>query len=284
MKNNKFDYFYSSTKVLLGISTAIEPKIGLLSPILTEIVGLTTPNQRIDRIEELLLDTIKRLDKLERFSSKENQKIQQSFIKLLNETKNKFNNMENNEDADINFNNILNEKYEYKGLYDHEYIKLIKVTCCTSKYLGSCEIKLKLINKAITLSGDIIDPNLCFYAGIYYNCLNKYLMAIGAYMCSIEKGDINPSLCLLNIGNNFKNLEIYDYALKAYEKSVEINPKQLLSWLNAGEILKLAGHEKKAKKYLLKYIECIENNKITETSKYYNKYDLEEAKKFCKIG
>lgn len=59
---------------------------------------------------------------------------------------------------------------------------------------------------------------------------------IAAYMNAVALGDSNPSLCYLNAGNRFRELNDYAIAISFYEKSIALNKKQSNAWLGAAQL------------------------------------------------
>ncbi|MGQ0619565.1 MAG: hypothetical protein ACT4QA_06550 [Panacagrimonas sp.] len=92
---------------------------------------------------------------------------------------------------------------------------------------------LELCEKSIArhpTSAAYFDKGLiCGRMGLSYD-------SIGAYMKAIDLGDPNPSLCFLNAGNRYREMNDEAIALSFYEKSVALNKSQANAWLAAANL------------------------------------------------
>jgi tetratricopeptide (TPR) repeat protein len=124
------------------------------------------------------------------------------------------------------------------------------------------------------------EEELNFNLGIQLGASGKHAEAIAAYLKAIENNDPNPSLCFLNIGNRYQAMGYLDLALTAWEKSIELNPKQCLAYLRAGEQYRTLGKLEKAYSRLKFYVDFIAENNIQPGSKFYIDEALKSAREF----
>jgi len=104
--------------------------------------------------------------------------------------------------------------------------------------------------------------------------------SIAAHLSAIENNDPNPSLCFLNIGNRYQAMGHFNLALSAWEKSIELNPKQCLAYLKAGEQYRILGDLDKAFERLKFYVDFIKDNDLQVGSKFYIEHSFKEAESF----
>ena len=93
-----------------------------------------------------------------------------------------------------------------------------------------------------------------FHLGLLEGERGSQQASIDNYTKAIEHGDPNPSLCYLNIGNRYRALGKNELALSAYEKSVELNPKQAQAWFGAAQLHSNAGDIEQAMRCYQAYI------------------------------
>lgn len=88
-----------------------------------------------------------------------------------------------------------------------------------------------------------------FNMGLIAGNMRKPYDSICAYMKAIDLGDPNPSLCFLNAGNRYRELNDIEIALAFYEKAIEMNPKQANAYLAAAQIHEQNKNSKSAQKF-----------------------------------
>jgi tetratricopeptide (TPR) repeat protein len=104
-----------------------------------------------------------------------------------------------------------------------------------------------------------------FNKGYLAGLVGKPYDSIGAYMKAIELDDPNPSLCFLNAGNRYRDLNDFNIALAFYAKSVELNPKQANAWLAGAQLSEQIGDTESAKRYYLGFLDWF--NGLSEVHK-----------------
>jgi tetratricopeptide (TPR) repeat protein len=62
-------------------------------------------------------------------------------------------------------------------------------------------------------------------------------------MKAVDLGDPNPSLCYLNAGNRYREMNDLQIALSFYAKAVELNPGQSVAWLSSAQLYSYTGDE-----------------------------------------
>jgi len=82
--------------------------------------------------------------------------------------------------------------------------------------------------------------------------------SIASYMRAISLGDPNPSLCYLNAGNRYRDLNDHSIALSFYEKAVILNPKQADAWWAAAQISLTEKNNTLAHKFFSGYLRWFE--------------------------
>lgn len=98
-----------------------------------------------------------------------------------------------------------------------------------------------------------------FSKDLFEGQLGKPYDSIGSYMKAIDLGDPNPSLCYLNAGNRYRDLNDVEIALAFYDKSVKLNPKQANAWLAGAQLSAMVGDTKSAIQYYRGFLEWFEN-------------------------
>ncbi|MBI1894447.1 MAG: tetratricopeptide repeat protein [Candidatus Rokubacteria bacterium] len=106
-----------------------------------------------------------------------------------------------------------------------------------------------------------------FQLGLLEGERGRQQASIDNYTKAIQHGDPNPSLCYLNIGNRYRALGQNESALTAYEKSIELSPKQAQAWFGAAQLYSNAGDIEQAMRCYQAYIgwfETIGADKLRE--------------------
>ena len=109
-----------------------------------------------------------------------------------------------------------------------------------------------------------------FNIGLLAGSIGRHYDSISAYMKAIDLGDPNPSLCYLNSGNRFKELNYHDIAISFYEKSIKLNPRQINAILAAAQLYDLMGNISLARKSYEKFLDLYREwpiNSKTDTLK-----------------
>lgn len=83
--------------------------------------------------------------------------------------------------------------------------------------------------------------------------------SIASYMKAISLGDPNPSLCYLNAGNRYRDLNDHSIALSFYDKAVALNSKQADAWWAAAQISMTENDHERAHKYFSGYLRWFED-------------------------
>lgn len=98
-----------------------------------------------------------------------------------------------------------------------------------------------------------------FDMGLIAAGLGKPFDSISAYMKAIELKAPNPSLCFLNAGNRYREMNDVNIALAFYEKALELNPKQANAWLAAAQLSDQKGNANAAKDFYNGFLEWFNN-------------------------
>jgi len=93
-----------------------------------------------------------------------------------------------------------------------------------------------------------------FNRGLVTGKLGLPYDSIASYMKAISLGDPNPSLCYLNAGNRYRDLNDHSIALSFYDKAVVLNPKQADAWWAAAQISLTENNHDCAHKYFSGYL------------------------------
>ncbi|WP_420333395.1 hypothetical protein [Roseibium sp.] len=115
---------------------------------------------------------------------------------------------------------------------------------------------VEICNKIVGRSNS---PPAHFNIGFLSRYLGKPYDSIAGYMNAIEAGDPNPSLCFLNAGNRFRELNDERIAIAFFEKSVELNDKQANAWIGAAQLYSQLGEVEDAKRNYRGYLEWFDN-------------------------
>jgi hypothetical protein len=73
--------------------------------------------------------------------------------------------------------------------------------------------------------------------------------SIASYMKAISLGDPNPSLCYLNAGNRYRDMNDHAIALSFYGKAVALNPLQAEAWWAAAHLSLTENDPAQARQY-----------------------------------
>jgi tetratricopeptide (TPR) repeat protein len=102
----------------------------------------------------------------------------------------------------------------------------------------------------INISLDIHPTSNAFFnKGLIAGRMGNPYDSIAAYMKAIEYGDPNPSLCYLNAGNRYRDMNDVKIALAFYEKSVQLNSKQSSAWFAGAQLFSQIGDAESAKRF-----------------------------------
>lgn len=93
-----------------------------------------------------------------------------------------------------------------------------------------------------------------FNKGFLAGMMSKPYDSIAAYMKAIELDDPNPSLCYLNAGNRYREMNDLNIALAFFEKSVQLNNGQANAWLAGAQLSEQIGDLESAKRYYLGFL------------------------------
>lgn len=93
-----------------------------------------------------------------------------------------------------------------------------------------------------------------FNKGFLAGMMSKPYDSIAAYMKAIELDDPNPSLCYLNAGNRYREMNDLNIALAFFEKSVQLNKGQANAWLAGAQLSEQIGDLESAKRYYLGFL------------------------------
>jgi hypothetical protein len=96
--------------------------------------------------------------------------------------------------------------------------------------------------------------NAHFNRGFVTGRLGLPYDSIASYMKAISLGDPNPSLCYLNAGNRYRDLNDHSIAISFYDKAVVLNPKQADAWWAAAQIALTENNNNLAHKYFSGYL------------------------------
>lgn len=115
----------------------------------------------------------------------------------------------------------------------------------------------------------------CFSLGLLAGILGKPFDSIAAYLKAIDLGDPNPSLCYLNAGHRFREMNDLNIAFAFYEKSVEVNPSQFDAWFAGAKLAEQIGNSTVAKEYYLGFLNLYD--KLPDTIKNHPKRSLQAS-------
>lgn len=138
----------------------------------------------------------------------------------------------------------------------------------------SPEIRAKLLDQIVDLgrrSGKISVPYLYdlgqksillyptasayFHNGLLAGMIGKPYDSIAGYMKAIEYNDPNPSLCFVNAGHRYRQMNDFKIALSFYEKSVQLNPNQQSAWFAGAQVADQIGDTETAKRFYRGFID-----------------------------
>lgn len=91
--------------------------------------------------------------------------------------------------------------------------------------------------------------------------------SIAGYMKAISLDNPNPSLCYLNAGNRYREMNDRAIALSFYDKAVALNPAQADAWLSAAQVARGDNNTSLALKYyegFLRWFEALPENQRRE--------------------
>lgn len=104
-----------------------------------------------------------------------------------------------------------------------------------------------------------------FNTGLLAGVLGKPFDSISGFMKAVELKNPNPSLCFLNSGNRYREMNDINIAIAFYEKAVDINPKQANAWLAAAQLYEQSSNSNEAKRCYRGFLDWF--NKLPENSK-----------------
>ncbi len=93
-----------------------------------------------------------------------------------------------------------------------------------------------------------------FNKGFLAGMMSKPYDSIAAYMKAVELNDPNPSLCYLNAGNRYREMNDLNIALAFFEKSVKLNKGQANAWLAGAQLSEQIGNPESTMRYYLGFL------------------------------
>lgn len=282
---NITDVTVAFSKAVFGAAGALFTPLGPAAPFAAELAGLSIPGQRVDVLEQ----RIARLETLftaivssmpEQLRPKINHVACGSVIKRVA-------NISDEEaataiqliisDGDLEFNELSTEDRYFTLTQIHS---TEKVKASQGKQRVPNTLLISILNKALSIptlqerGGQYLD------LGVLFGAIGKHVESIQAYLAAISNNNPNPSLCFLNIGNRFQAMNMNEQALTSWERAIELNPRQCLAYLYAGERYRQLGKRKEAYVRLKFYVDFVNENNISEGSKFYYAEKYEAAKAF----
>ncbi len=111
------------------------------------------------------------------------------------------------------------------------------------------------------LKDPFFSPNFLVEFGYNYALQNNEIEAKKYYELAIQKIDENPGYAFV-IGNSFKKKTLLDYALRTYQRSMELSPNNNLNL----EIARLYGEKGEIEKMFSSYLDLINTNRIYQSN------------------
>ncbi|MBN9421323.1 MAG: hypothetical protein BGO63_19135 [Candidatus Accumulibacter sp. 66-26] len=282
---NITDVTIAFSKAVFGAAGAIFTPLGPAAPFAAELIGLGIPGQRVDVLEQRIarLETLftaivnsmpdqlrPKIDHnacdfvIKRVANIPDNEATQAIQELLN-------------DGDSTFNALGTEDrfFTLTQIHLNEKGKAVQGTQRVTSAL-----QIALLNKALSIPTLQERGGHYFDLGVLFGAAGKHVESIEAYLAAISNNDPNPSLCFMNIGNRFQAMNMNEQALTSWERAIELNPRQCLAYLYAGERYRQIGKYKEAYVRLKFYVDFIDENNISEDSKYYFAERYKAAKEF----
>lgn len=282
---NITDVTVAFSKAVFGAAGAIFTPLGPAAPFAAELIGLGIPGQRVDVLEQRIarLETLftaivnsmpdqlkPKIDHnacdlvIKRVANIPDDEASPAIQELLNDGNSAFNTL-GTEDRYFTLTQIhLNEKR--------------KAVQGTQRVTSALQIAL--LNKALSIPTLQERGGHYFDLGALFGAAGKHVESIEAYLAAISNNDPNPSLCFMNIGNRFQAMNMNEQALTSWERAIELNPRQCLAYLYAGERYRQIGKYKESYVRLKFYVDFIDANNISEDSKFYFAERYKAAKEF----
>lgn len=282
---NLTDVTVAFSKAVFGTAGAVFTPFGPAAPFVAELIGLSIPGQRVDVLEQRIarLETLftaivnsmperlrPKIDHqacdavIKRVAALPDEEATEAIQQLLN-------------DGDLDFNALGNEDrfFTLTQIHLNEKGNVIK-----GRKRVTTILQIALLNKALSIPTLQERGGHYFDLGVLFGSIGKHVESIEAYLAAIANNDLNPSLCFLNIGNRFQAMNMNEQALASWERSIELNPSQCLAYLYSGERYRQLGKIKEAYVRLKFYVDFIDENNISENSKFYAAERYEAAKEF----
>nr|WP_239524859.1 hypothetical protein [Leptobacterium flavescens] len=145
----------------------------------------------------------------------------------------------------------------YKKLYDKKPQRIDYL-----QYLVECYQQLEKYDQVEALLLPKVklpnfSPSFLVELGYNYTLQRKEEEAHKYYEMAIARIDLNPGYAFV-VGNSFKRKSLLDYALKTYQRSMELKPNNNLNL----EIARIYGEKGEIEKMFGSYLELISKNKV----------------------
>lgn len=282
---NMTDVTVAFSKAVFGAAGAIFTPLGPAAPFAAELIGLGIPGQRVDVLEQRIarLETLftaivnsmpdqlrPKIDHnacnlvIERVANTPDDEAAAAIQELL-------------DDGDSAFSTLSTEDrfFTLTQIHQNEKGKALQ-----GRQRVTSTLKIALLNKALSIPTLQERGGHYFELGVLFGATGKHVESIEAYLAAISNNNPNPSLCFMNIGNQFQAMNMNDQALTSWERAIELNPRQCMAYLYAGERYRQLGKHKEAYVRLKFYVDFIEENNISEDSKFYSAERYKAAKEF----